>query len=120
MKKILIVDDEEAIIQMYSAVLSENFEVSSAKNGQDAISMAKKEKFDLIYLDIIMPKMNGLDVLRQLKSDPETRDTAVVLLTNLPKEASADKAILLGAKDYFVKVENDPERIALLTKQLLS
>lgn len=119
MKKVLIVDDEEAILKMYSVVLQNDFEVVTAKNGDEAVVMAKKEKPDLIYLDIIMPKTNGLDVLKTLKADNDTQSIPVILLTNLPKEASADKAASLGAKDYFVKVENDPETLAELTKKVL-
>lgn len=119
MKKILIVDDEEPIVRMYSDVLEQSYQVVPGRNGEEAITLAKKEKPDLIYLDIIMPKLNGLDVLKQLKADKETSSIPVVLLTNLPKEASADKAMNLGAKDYFVKVDNTPDKINELTKQLI-
>lgn len=120
MKKVLIVDDEEAILKMYSVVLQDEFEVVTARNGDEAFEIAKKEKPDLIYLDIIMPKINGLDVLQKIKQDKEIGATPVILLTNLPKEASADKAKALGADDYFVKVENEPSKIAEITKKILT
>ncbi|MFA5926789.1 MAG: response regulator [Patescibacteria group bacterium] len=119
MKKVLIVDDEEAILKMYSVVLQDEFEVITAHNGNEGFETAKREKPDLIYLDIIMPQLNGLDVLGKLKDDKETTTIPVVLLTNLPKEASADKAKALGAADYFVKVETEPSKIAEITKQIL-
>ena len=118
MKKILIIDDEKPIIEMYSSVLLD-YQVLSALNGEEGIAIAKKEKPDLIYLDIIMPKVNGLDVLKRLKEDADTAEIPVILLTNLPEEASADKAKSLGAEDYFVKVEYEPEKLAEATKKML-
>lgn len=118
-KKVLIVDDEEAIINMYKAALSD-YEVLSAKNGEDALKIAKEKKPDLIYLDIIMPIYNGLDVLSDIKQDNNISHIPVILLTNLPEEASADKAKSLGAVDYFVKAEFEPERVAEKTKEFFS
>jgi CheY-like chemotaxis protein len=122
MKKILIVDDEEAILKMYSTTLniSGKFQIITAKNGEDALSLAEKESPDLIYLDIIMPKLNGLDVLKQLKENKETKHIPVIILTNLPEDASADKATSLGANDYFVKVENEPEELLQKTEKIFS
>ena len=121
MNKILIVDDEKPILTMYQTTLSDlkDFEILTAGNGEEAISIAKKEQPSLIYLDIIMPKLNGLDVLKRLKDDENTKDIPVVLLTNLPAEASAEKAKTLGALDYFVKVECEPDDLLKKTKQIL-
>lgn len=116
MKKIMIVDDEETIIKMYTLAL-DKYKVIGIKNPEEVLERTKLEKPDLIYLDIIMPKMNGLDVLTKLKSDRETAIIPIIVLTNLPKEASAEKALSLGADDYFVKVENDPQKIAERTDE---
>lgn len=118
MSKILIIDDEEAILNMYAQALSD-YEVITAKEGEEGLSMAQKEKPDLIYLDIIMPKINGLDVLDRLKTSKETADIPVVLLTNLPQEAAAEKAHSLGATDYFVKVETEPAELLQKTQKIL-
>lgn len=118
MKKILIIDDEKPIVKMYKTTL-EDYEVIEAYNGEDGLKLAKEQKPDLIYLDIIMPKYNGLDVLRNLKQDRETCDIPVILLTNLPEEASASKAKALGAIGYFVKAEYEPEKVAEETKKIL-
>lgn len=117
-KKILIIDDEQAILNMYSAALGD-FGVITAGNGEEGLKIARKEKPDLIYLDIIMPQLNGLDVLKKLKADQATSEIPVILLTNLPEEASADKAKALGAEDYFVKVDYEPEKLAEATKKIL-
>jgi DNA-binding response OmpR family regulator len=117
-RKILIIDDEEAILNMYSLVLSD-FDVITAENGEEGLKIAKTQQPDLIYLDIIMPKLNGLDVLKKLKDNDETKEIPVILLTNLPEEASRDKAMSLGAYDYFVKVDFEPEKLADTTKSIL-
>ena len=117
-KKILIIDDEEAIANMYEAALTD-YTVISAKNGSIGLNLAQEEKPDLIFLDIIMPEQNGLDVLQTLKENKETKDIPVIMLTNLPEEASGTKAKALGALDYLIKAENEPEDIAKEAKKIL-
>lgn len=118
MAKILLVDDEEAILKMYGSALGED--VVTAKDGTDAIKKAESESPDLILLDIIMPKENGLDVLKKLKSNDKTKDIPIIVLTNLPQEASAEKAKALGANGYFVKAEYEPTMLADEVKKLLN
>ncbi len=118
MSKILIIDDEEPILNMYGEALS-NHDVMFANNGEIGLEMAIKNVPDLILLDIIMPKFNGLDVLDQLKNDKDTSSIPVMILSNLPKEASADKARELGAVGYFVKAEFEPEKLASTVNRLL-
>jgi len=118
MKKVLIIDDEQPILDMYSQALKE-YKISTALTGQQGLATAIKERPDLIYLDIIMPQLNGLDVLKELKNNEETANIPVVLLTNLPKEASAEKAKSLGATDYLVKVDFEPAELAKKTKEVL-
>lgn len=118
MAKILIIDDEEPILNMYGEALS-GHEVIFASNGEEGLVKAQKEEPNLILLDIIMPKFNGLDVLDQLKNDKDTFNIPVMILSNLPKEASADKARELGAAGYFVKAEFEPEKLAKTVNSLL-
>ena len=118
MKKILIIDDEEAILKMYKTAL-DGYDVSISKDSEEAFQLAQQTLPDLIYLDIIMPRLNGLDFLKKLKNTKETKEIPVIILTNLPKEASAEKAKSLGAIDYFVKAEHDPEKVAEITKEVL-
>lgn len=119
MSKILIIDDEESILKMYSEALNKH-EVLTAKDGKSGLEIAQKESPDLILLDIILPKVNGLDVLAQLKNNQETATIPVIMLTNLPEEASGDKAQTLGADKYFVKAEYEPEKLSLEVNKLLS
>lgn len=118
MAKILIIDDEESILKMYGAALS-GHEVLTATDGDEGIKLAEQQSPSLILLDIILPKVNGLDVLEKLKNSQDTSGIPVIMLTNLPKEASADKATALGADGYFVKAEFEPEKLATEVGKLL-
>jgi CheY-like chemotaxis protein len=116
--KILLVEDENALAQMYSDRLKvDNHELTLANNGEAGLTAAQAGEFDIILLDIIMPKMNGLDVLKQLKADPRTKKVPVYLLTNIP-EALNNKAKDLGAAGYFFKAETEPETLAKFLKDL--
>ena len=110
--KVLIVDDESGILKMYSEYLSsQGFEVITSPNGEEGVKIAKEEKPEVILLDIIMPKLNGLDVLKNIKEDPDLKNIPVYLLTNLPEECSGTKAKELGAAGYLVKAQNEPKVI---------
>jgi len=116
--KILIIDDEQPILTMYGDALT-GHEIVTAENGEEGLEKAEKEHPDIILLDIIMPKMNGLDVLDKLKNSKDTADIPVIMLTNLPEEASSDKAKASGASEYFVKAEFEPEKLADRVNELL-
>lgn len=117
--KILIVDDEKAVLEMYQDnLVREGFEVILASSGQEGLVKARDEKPDLILLDIIMPRLNGFDVLRELKSNPETAPIPVYLLTNLPQEAAGEKCKQLGGEGYLVKAEYEPGMISKLIKKI--
>lgn len=118
MAKILIIDDEEPILKMYSDALS-NHEILTSKDGDEGIKIAEENDPDLILLDIILPKVNGLDVLSRLKDSPDTSSIPILILTNLPEESSADKAKSLGADGYYVKAEFEPEKLAEEVNKLL-
>src|SRR4030067_1214761 len=97
-QKILIVEDDPLVSRMYQTVFEfEGFEVELARNGEEGIEKLKKEKPVMILLDIMMPKMSGIDVLRELKADIKTKKIQVVVLTNLSGDKDAEKALELGA-----------------------
>jgi DNA-binding response OmpR family regulator len=113
--KVLIIDDEQGILKMYSEFLKMGkIETITAPDGTAGIKMAKEQKPNVIFLDIIMPKYNGLDVLRDIKNDPELKNIPVFLLTNLPAESSSPKARELGAAGYLVKAEYEPKMLLAL------
>jgi CheY-like chemotaxis protein len=103
-KKILIVEDDELMLRMYQKLLAYvGFEILVAKDGEEGLKLAQQEKPTLVVLDIMMPKVNGLDVLRTLKEDPKTKDIPVVLLTNISDDAVLTDAFRLGATGYLIK-----------------
>jgi len=99
-KKILIVEDEKTMSKALKIKLS-HFQVSLANNGEEAIDILSKNKFDLILLDIMMPKMDGFDVLESMKK--KRNKTPVFILTNLNQDEDVNRAKELGAKDFLVK-----------------
>lgn len=102
--KILIVDDEPDIIEFLQYNLEkEGFEVFSANNGESGLALAKKEKPDLIILDIMMPVMDGVEVCRQLRAQPEFKSTVITFLTAREEDYSQIAALDMGGDDYITK-----------------
>lgn len=121
MAKILIIEDDPLMLRMYQKIFKfEGFTVVVASNGEEGIDTARKEKPTLILLDIMMPKMNGLEVLDKLKLDPNTKKIPVVMLTNLAGSHDAEKALTLGAVKYIVKSEYDPKQVTNMVKEILA
>ena len=104
MKKILFIEDEDALQKAVKFILENNgYDFLSALDGEIGVVLAKTEKPDLILLDLILPKINGFEVLESLLSDESTKNIPVIVLTNLEGSADVEKALSLGAKTYLVK-----------------
>ena len=102
--KVLVVDDEPFICRSLSFVLrKENYEVFEARNGEEALAAIAEHRPDLVFLDVMMPKINGFEVTRQVKADAELRRTKIILLT--AKGQDSDRALgeEAGADDYMTK-----------------
>ncbi|MFH1836904.1 MAG: response regulator [Candidatus Omnitrophota bacterium] len=103
-KKILVVDDEPHIIMMVKSRLAANgFDVVTANSGLEGFEIAKKERPDLIILDILMPEMTGLEALEKIKSTEETKNIPVIMFTAKGQSDDIEKAQEGGAADYIVK-----------------
>ena len=100
---VLIVDDENMNMFALTHMLKSDYTVYAAKNGQSAIRIAKKQLPDVILLDILMPEMDGYEVLSLLKSDEETRKIPVIFVTGLINPEDEKKGLELGAADYISK-----------------
>ncbi len=101
-KKIFIVEDEKPLAQVLTLKLERSgFDVRVAVNGQEALDVLAKEKFDLVLLDLVMPKVDGFGVLKELKKRGDA--TKVIVLSNLSQEEDAKKAKELGAQAFFIK-----------------
>lgn len=121
MAKILIIEDDPLMSRMYQKIFKfEGYDVEVAGNGEEGLSKAKSVKPTLILLDIMMPKMNGLQVLEHLKADSTTKAIPVVALTNLAGQNDADKALSLGAVKYIIKSEHEPKEVANMVKEILA
>ena len=106
-KRVLMIDDEADLIKVVHVRLAaEGYDFISATNGLEGLEAAEKEKPDLILLDVMMPHMHGLDVLKNLKKDSDTASIPVIMLTATSDTESAFKAKELGAVDYIIKPFN--------------
>jgi CheY-like chemotaxis protein len=103
-RKILLVEDDETLAQVYKQRLElEGFDVQHVNNGEDALDAAVKFAPELILLDVMMPKLNGFDVLDILRNTPQTRNIRIIMLTALSQPKDAERAKQLGADDFLVK-----------------
>jgi len=119
-KKILFIEDESALQKSLGDLLREKgIEVISAVDGKTGLRLAKESLPDLILLDLILPRMHGLEVLKELKEDKNTKDIPVIILTNLENINDIEKAIELGATTYLVKANYSLEEIAEKVKKAL-
>lgn len=120
MKKILFIEDESALQKTFGDILGqEGYEMISALDGETGLKLAKHKKPDLILLDLILPKMHGIEVLKALKEDEETKDIPVIVLTNLENINDIEKTIELGATTYLVKANYSLEEVVEKIKKAL-
>jgi CheY-like chemotaxis protein len=121
MAKILLVEDDPVILRLYQNAFSlEGFDVEIAHDGQEGLTKASTIHPSFILLDVMMPKMNGLEVLDHLKSDPVTQNIPVVMLTNLYGEKAEETALEKGALKYLIKSDMDPQSVVQLAKETIS
>ncbi len=121
MSKIILVEDEQILQKALSIqLLSAGFEVLTASNGETGLELVKKELPDLVLLDILMPKMNGFQVLEELKKNKETAHIPVIVLSNQGQEEEKQKGLKLGAADYYVKSSTDLTDLTEKVKSVLA
>jgi DNA-binding response OmpR family regulator len=103
-KKVLVCDDEPYIVESVSYVVRKaGFEVDVAEDGEEALAKAQEMKPDLIFLDIMMPKLSGHEVCHRLKDDPKTKDIYIVMLTARGQEEDEKRALDMGADEFMTK-----------------
>tara|TARA_Y100000310_G_C20617822_1_gene781601 strand:- start:640 stop:1005 length:366 start_codon:yes stop_codon:yes gene_type:complete len=112
MAKILIVEDDKFLRELIiQKVGGEGYEVAAALDGEQGLKVAQEEKPDAILLDLILPTMDGFEMLEKLKKQEETKDIPVIILSNLGQKEDVDKATQLGAADYMVKAHFTPAEV---------
>ncbi len=120
MKNILLIEDDEFLRSLIGKKLSsEGFSISMAVNGEDGFRKAGEVKPDMVLLDLILPVMDGFDVLSKLKGDEATKSIPVIVLSNLDQKEEIDKALKLGAMDYIIKAQFTPDEIINKVKNIL-
>ena len=118
--KALIVEDEDVLAQVLAEKLKKSdFEVEIADDGEKAVSATKSFKPDIIMLDLMLPKMDGFEVLRELKANDDTKRIPVVAITNLSEDDNIKKALQMGVVDYFVKSNHPVNEIVEKVKAVL-
>lgn len=119
--KIALIEDDIAIVQMYRLKFeSDGYEVNTAADGVAGLKLIKDFKPDIVLLDLMMPNMNGLDVLTRLRADSATKDLRVVVLTNMGDAETVAQINKLKANDYIVKAEMTPKEVSAKIKKLLN
>ena len=102
--RILCVDDEPSILKIFESLLApHDYEIIKAQNGQEALEKLNQERVDLVLMDIMMPKLDGLEACKRIKGDERTRDIPVVMITALSTKADWIKGIEAGAEDFVSK-----------------
>ena len=119
-KRVMIVEDDEHIAKVYSIKLTkEGIASSVASDGEEAVAKITAEKPDLILLDIILPKKDGFWVLKEIKQNPELATIPVIVLSNLWQQSDHERALILGANECLVKVDNPIQNIIVKIKEYL-
>ena len=112
-EKILVVDDEQDLVKLVRYNLEKDgYKVVTASNGEDALFLARKERPELVVLDLMLPGIDGLEVCKKLKADPELANTAIVMLTAKGEEVDITLGLKLGADDYVTKPFSPKELVA--------
>jgi DNA-binding response OmpR family regulator len=121
-KKVLLVEDDPFLSGMYQTKLKlEGFDVTVAMDGEEALSKLDQANYDIALLDIMMPKLNGFEVLKEIRksSNPKLAAVPVIMLTNLGQKTDIEQGLLLGANDYIVKANFTPKEVMEKIRNLI-
>jgi len=118
---VLLVEDDALLNRMLANEFThQNFHVVSVENGLDVLLAVEKRKPDLILLDLVLPGIDGFEILKQLKGDKKTQEIPVIVLSNLEIESDVKSAKILGAEQYFIKANSSVEEIVSAVQKRLS
>lgn len=120
MKKILLVEDDPFLIDIYKTRLgSEGFDLSIAKEGEEALNLAEEKKPELVLLDIILPNIDGWGVLKKIREISGMKDSKIIVLSNLGQKEEVQKGLKLGADKYLIKSDFTPTQVVEEIKKTL-
>ena len=118
--KILVVDDDPFILDMYVIKFKEQgFQIDTATDGKMALDRIEAGKPDIVLLDVVMPKMDGFDVIKKLQEDKRPRTFKILFLTNFGQKEDVERGILMGADGYIIKAHFTPSEVVKKVKELL-
>ncbi len=118
--KVLIIEDDEVLLNLYEKkFLSKGYIVCKAEDGEKGIEVATKEKPDVILLDIMLPVMNGFEVLKRLDKMKDDVTSPVVILSNYGETKNITEGLMSGAVEYLIKVEHTPEEVVEVVEDIL-
>jgi len=120
MKKILLVEDDPLIIDIYTTKLKESgFQTETASDGETALKKLKEENFDLLILDMVLPRLTGFELLKKIREDKGFKELKVLILSNLGQEADINLAKKLGVSKYLIKANFIPSEVVEEIKKIL-
>jgi len=120
MKKILLIEDDKFLRElMVKKLLTMDYDVAFAVDGESGLSMIKEVKPDVVLLDLILPGINGFEVLEKAKQDPEIADIPVIILSNLGQKEDIERGQKLGAADFMIKAHFTPQEVVNKIKTIL-
>ena len=111
-KKILLVEDEDIMLNLLQRKLTqEGYDVFVARDGEEGLKIMREIMPDIVLLDIIMPKKGGIEVMEEMQKEPKLKTLPVIIISNSGQPVELDKAKELGAKDWLIKTEFDPQEV---------
>lgn len=120
-KKILLIEDEKFLSDMYKLKFEhDGYPTVVASNGSEGVEMAGKENPDLIFLDLVMPDMDGYQVLQKIRSNPKTKNVKIYILSNLAQESEIQKGLKFGADGYFLKASLTPSQLMINIEKIMT
>lgn len=118
--KILLIDDDEALLTIFGTALSKDgFQVTTVTDGASGIEKAKKEDFDLVLVDQILPDTRGNDIVKTLKGLDKTKNTPLIILSNFGQNELIQEAMSFGATDYILKYQIEPDDLVQKVRSVL-
>ena len=120
MKSILLVEDDPFLIDIYTTKLKESgFSVGIAEDGDDCLRKVKESPPDILLLDIVLPRVNGWEILRKIKQDEKLKQIEVIILSNLGEKDEVEKGMKMGAARYLVKAHYTPTEVIKEIKKII-
>ncbi len=120
MKQILLVEDDPFLIDIYATKFKEmGFDIDIARDGSQALRKILEKKIELVLLDIVLPQVDGWEILERIKQEDSLKDLKVVILSNLGQKSEVDRAFALGATKYLIKAHYTPSEVVEEIKKIL-